>query len=65
MWKHRSVFLTPVTEMTSKQATSNWAEEHQKAFKKHMKKSISKETLLVYSNFSKSFVIQVHLPLIL
>ena len=42
--------------MTSKQATWNWTEEHQKAFE-HMKKSISMETLLVYPNFSKLLVI--------
>ena len=42
--------------MTSKQATWKWTEEHQKVFV-HMKKSISRETLLVYPNFSKSFVI--------
>ena len=42
--------------MTSKQATGNWTKEHQKAFA-HMKKSISRETLLVYPNFSKPFVI--------
>ena len=56
MWKHRSDILTPLTKMTSKQATWNWTEEHQKAFE-HMKKSISRETLLVYPNFSKPFVI--------
>ena len=42
--------------MTSKQATWNWTQEHQKAFKL-MKKSIFRETLLVYPNFSKPFVI--------
>ena len=46
--------------MTSKQATWKWTKEHQKAFE-HMKKSISRvfsrETLLVYPNFSKPFVI--------
>ena len=58
MWKHRSDILTPLTKMTSKQATWNWTEEHQKAFE-HMKKSISRETLLVYPNFSKPFVIHM------
>ena len=56
MWKHRSDILTTLTKMTSKQATWNWTEEHQKAFE-HMKKSISREALLVYRNFSKPFVI--------
>ena len=42
--------------MTTKQATWKWTEEHQKAFE-HIKKSISKETLLLYPNFSEPFVI--------
>ena len=41
--------------MTSKQATWNWTEGHQKAFER-MKKSISREILLVYPNVSKPFV---------
>ena len=57
MCKHRSDILIPLSIMTSKQATWNWIEEHQKAFE-HMKKSISRETLLVYPNFSKPFVIK-------
>ena len=40
-------YFISLTKMTSKQATWNWTEEHQKAFE-HMKKSISRETLLVY-----------------
>ena len=56
MWKHRSNILTPLTKMTSKLGTWNWTEEHQKAFE-HMKQSISRETLLGYSNFIKPFVI--------
>ena len=43
--------------MTSKEVTWNWTEEHQKAFE-HVQKSISRETLLVYPNFNKSFVIR-------
>ena len=43
MWKHRSDILTPLTKMTSKQATWNWTEEHQNAFEQ-MKK-IFKEKL--------------------
>ena len=42
--------------MTSKRTTCNWTEEHQKAFE-HIKKSISRESLLVYPNFSNIFVI--------
>ena len=44
--------------MTFKQATWKWTEEHHKAFE-HMMKSISRETLLVYPNFSKPFVIHI------
>ena len=36
MWKHRQDILTPLTKMTSKHATWNWTEEHQKALE-HMK----------------------------
>ena len=32
MWKHRSDILTPLNKMTSKQATWNCTEEHQKPF---------------------------------
>ena len=56
MWKRRSDTLTPLTQMTSKQANWKWTEEHQKAFE-HMKKSISRETLLVYPDFNKPFEI--------
>ena len=43
--------------MTSKQATWKWIEEHQIAFE-HMKKSISRETLLVYLNISDLCILQ-------
>ena len=36
MWKRRSHTLTPLTQMTSKEATFKWNEEQQKAFE-HMK----------------------------
>ena len=36
MWKRRSHTLTPLTQMTSKQATWNLTKEQQKAFE-HMK----------------------------
>ena len=54
MCKHRSDTLTPLTKMISKQATWIWTKQHPKAFE-HMKKSISRETLLVYPDFSKLF----------
>ena len=56
MWKHRTDMFTALTKMTSKQAIRNWTEEYQKVLE-HMKKSISRETLLEYPNFSKKFVI--------
>ena len=56
MWKHGSDILTPLTKITLKQATWNWTEDHQKAFE-HTKKSISRETSLVYPSYSKPFVI--------
>ena len=56
MCKHRSDILTQITRMTSKQATWDSTKEHQKAFE-HIKKSVSRETLSVYPNFSKLFVI--------
>ena len=56
MWKHRSDILTPLTKITFKHATWNWTKEYWKAFA-NMKKSISRETLLEYPNFSKPFVI--------
>ena len=37
-------YITPLSNMTSKQATWNWTEEHQKAIE-HMKKSISRKNL--------------------
>ena len=51
MWKHRSDVLTPFTQMTSKQATWKWDEYCQKSFE-HMKKTISRETLLVCPTFN-------------
>ena len=56
MWKHRLNILSALTKMTSKEATRNWTEDHQKAFE-HMKNSISRESLLAYLNFCNIFVI--------
>ena len=50
--------------MTSKQTTWNWTEVHQKAFE-HVKKSISRETSLVYPNFSTMFVIDTDMNKVL
>ena len=56
MQKHRSDILIPLTKMNYKQAIWNWTKDHQKSFE-HMKKSISREALLLYPTFSKLFVI--------
>ena len=56
MWKLKSDILTPLTKMTSKKATWNWAEKHRQAFE-HMKIYISRDTLLICHNFSNPFVI--------
>ena len=56
MWKHRSDILTPLSSMTSKQAKWNWDRKCQEAFDS-IKKIVSRETLLSYPNFSKTFEI--------
>ena len=42
--------------MTSKEATWNLTEEHQKVFE-HMKQPLSRETLFVYPNFGNPFIV--------
>ena len=56
MWKHRSYILPPSSSMTSKQAP--WSIEYQKPFDT-VKKLVSRETLLSYPNFNKTFVIHM------
>ena len=58
MWEYRSSILTPLSSMTSKQDNWNWSKECQKAFDS-IKKLVSKETLLSYPNFNKTFVIHI------
>ena len=58
MWKCRSVILTPLSSMTSKQAKWSWNQEYQKAIDT-IKKFVSRETLLSYQKFNKSFVIHM------
>ena len=60
MWKHRSGILTPISSMTSKQAKWNQSKECQKAFDT-IKKLVSRETILSYPNFNKSFVIYINI----
>ena len=52
--KDRFGILTPLSSITSKQAKWNWSKERQKAFDK-IKKLVTKETLLSYPNFNKTF----------
>ena len=59
MWKRRFGILTPLFGTTSKQARWNWSKEYQKAFDT-FKKLVSRESLLFYPNFHKSFVIHTN-----
>ena len=52
MWQHRTEMLKP---LSSKQAKWNWRKERQKAFE--IKKLVSSDTLLYYSNFKEPFEI--------
>ena len=56
MWQHRSKILSPLSSMTSKQAKWHWSKESQKVFDT-THDFISRETLLPYPNFNKSFEI--------
>ena len=56
MWIRRSDTLAPLTALMSKEAKWRWTEVKQKAFDT-MKKIVSRETLLVYPNFSEPFEI--------
>ena len=57
MWIRRSEILAPLSELTSKTAKWQWAEKQEKAFQM-IKKVISKEVLLAYTQFDKEF--QIH-----
>ena len=54
--QHRSEILTPLSNMTSKQAKQNWSKEYQKPFD-IMKKLFFRETLLSYPNVNNPFEI--------
>lgn len=54
MWVRRSHVLSPLTELTSKDAKFVWTDKHRKAFNT-MKQILSKETLLAYPNFDLPF----------
>jgi hypothetical protein len=56
MWIRRSEVLTPLTALVSKNAKWQWTDVEQDAFDT-MKRIISREVLLSYPDFSKTFVI--------
>ena len=56
MWFRRSDILAPLTRLCSKKAKFTWTDDQQKAFDT-MKKMITRETLLVYPDFTSKFEI--------
>lgn len=54
MWIRRSDVLTPLTQLTSKEAKWQWTKREQDAFDT-MKRIVGKETLLAYPNFNEPF----------
>ena len=57
MWKRRSEILAPLTALTSSRTKWKWTDIHQHAFDR-MKRTVSRETLLAYPDFTKPF--EVH-----
>jgi len=56
MWIRRSDILAPLSKLTSKTVKWQWTEVEQRAFET-MKCIIARETLLVYPDFNKPFII--------
>ena len=54
MWIRRSEVLAPLARLTSKNVKWQWTSKEQNSFET-MKRIISKEILLTYPDFSKSF----------
>ena len=55
LWKGRSHILAPLLDLVGKSKKKlKWTEEHQQAFN-NMKKTIARETILAYPDFSKTF----------
>ncbi|KAI2490828.1 transposition [Fragilaria crotonensis] len=54
MWRRRSHILAPLTALCSAKAKFIWHDKEQKAFE-DIKAIISRETLLAYPDFSKTF----------
>jgi hypothetical protein len=56
MWRHHLHILVPLTSLTSSNILWKWEEEHSKAFQE-AKKILSKEVLLDFPVFDKTFTI--------
>ena len=56
MWQKCSEVLAPLTALSSKLRKWEWTDIHQKAFN-DIKQILSKETLLAYPDFNRTFVI--------
>ena len=54
MWRRRSHLLAPLTKLVGANATFKWEDEQQHAFES-MKEIMSKETLLSFPDFGKTF----------
>ena len=54
MWIRRSHILAPLSRLTSKDVKWQWTEKEQKAFSM-AKKIMSKETILRFPDFNKTF----------
>ena len=54
MWAHRSDILSPLSELTSVKVPFKWKEHHQQAFE-NMKKIISRDTVLAFTDFNQPF----------
>ncbi len=52
MWKKRSHFITPLTDLTKKNVKFEWTEQHQKAFDT-IKALVGKEVLLSFPDYSQ------------
>ena len=58
MWQKCSEILAPLSALSSKVRKWEWTDVHQKAFK-NIKQTLSKETLLAYPDFNKTFIIEI------
>ena len=56
MWPKQSTILVPLTSMTGKDTKFKWQPAHQQVFEQ-MKLTMSRETLLTFSDFTKEFTL--------